>query len=96
MARGKDLGHQTMQRMLLKLVDETLGGIFIDKKQWLLDEETKALGKLMVDNLSTVVAAMQHRWEQWVSWAETVEGLETSDLTLLREPWIKNLSHVSS
>ena len=31
----------------------------------------------MVDNLSTVVAAMQHRREQ---------GLETSDLTLLREP----------
>ena len=56
----------------------------------------KSLRQAHGRQLSTVVAAMQHRREQWVSWAETVEGLETSDLTLLREPWIKNISHVSS
>ena len=44
-------------------MDETQGGVFIDKKQHLLDEEAKALGKLMADNLGSAVAAMQHHRE---------------------------------
>ena len=32
---------------------ETQSAIFIDKKQKRLDEETKALGKLMADNLGS-------------------------------------------
>ena len=43
---------------------ETQGGVFIDKKQRLLDEETKILGKLMADNLGSTIAALQHRREQ--------------------------------
>ena len=62
-----------MQWILLKLVDQfwaqnikhiwmnTQDGVFIDKKQRLLDEETKALGKLMADNLGLMVATLQHR-----------------------------------
>ena len=45
---------------------ETQSAIFIDKKQKRLDEETKALGKLMADNLGSAVAATQHRRAQWV------------------------------
>ena len=37
---------------------------FRDKKQKLLDDEAKTLGKLMADNLGSAVAAWQHRWEQ--------------------------------
>ena len=76
---------------------ETQGGVFIDKKQRLLDEETKILGKLMADNLGSTIAALQHRREQWVSWVGTVGGLGTSkQLTHLRESWIKKLPSVSS
>jgi len=39
--------------------------IFIDKKQKTsLDEEVKALGKLMADNLGSAMAAMQHHQAQ--------------------------------
>ena len=57
-ASGPILGPKRKAHM-----DETQGGVFIDKKQHLLDEEAKALGKLMADNLGSAVAAMQHHRE---------------------------------
>ena len=38
--------------------------ILTDKKIKRLDDETKALGKLMADNLESAMAAMQHRLTQ--------------------------------
>lgn len=58
-AKGLFLGPKHKAHM-----DEPHGGVFSDKKQRLLDEETKALGKLMADNLGSAVAAVQHRREQ--------------------------------
>ena len=54
-ASGPILGPKRKAHM-----DETHGGVFIEKKQHLLDEETKALGKLMANNLGLAVAAVQH------------------------------------
>ena len=42
---------------------DTQSTIFIQKKHRTLEEELKALGKLMADNLGSVVAARQHRRE---------------------------------
>ena len=58
-AGGPILGPKRKAHM-----DETHGGVFIEKKQHLLDEETKALGKLMANNLGLAVAAVQHCQEQ--------------------------------
>ena len=42
---------------------DTQSAIFIQKKHKTLEEEAKALGKLMANNLGSVVAARQHRRE---------------------------------
>ena len=42
---------------------DTQSAIFIQKKHRTLEEEAKALGKLMADNLGLVVATRQHRLE---------------------------------
>ena len=44
-------------------VFDTQSAIFIQKKHRTLEEEAKALGKPMADNLGSAVAARQHRWE---------------------------------
>ena len=58
-ASGPILGPKRKAHMY-----ETQGGVFIDKKQCLLDEEIKTLGKLMADNLGSAEVALQHRREQ--------------------------------
>ena len=43
---------------------DTQSAIFIQKKHRTLEEEAKALGKLMADNLGSTVTTRQHHWEQ--------------------------------